>query len=422
LRLALQALTCAQWNDGGAQAALSSKGRRVRVDFKYPPEAEKFRQEIRAWLEVNAPKHEHPPYDTITVANDAEWEERKAWFRHLHSGGWIGISWPRAYGGRDADVMQAVVFHEELARFHAHLPYIGAGVALVGPTLIQWGTEAQKARFIPRILSGEDTWCQGYSEPNAGSDLTRLQTKASLEGDYFVVNGSKIWTSQAHRVDWMFLLCRTDPKEPGSRGLSYILVDMKTPGITTRPMVEINGQVSFNQVFFDNARVPKENIVGKINEGWRVANTTLSYERNFGGRQFPNMVRDLLKLAQKVPLNGRPAWENDAVRQRIAAFACEAEALKYTAFRGITRRLKGQSPGPESSTVKLSGTELNLRIQMFATELLGPFAQLERGDDFSIDGGKWLGRAITARGGTIAGGSNEIQRNIIGERVLRLPR
>ncbi len=181
--------------------------------------------------------------------------------------------------------MQAMVFHEELARFHAHLPYIGAGVALVGPTLIQWGTEAQKTRFIPRILSGEDTWCQGYSEPNAGSDLTGLQTKANLEGDYFVVNGSKIWTSQAHRVDWMFLLCRTDPKEPGSRGLSYILVDMKTPGITTRPMVEINGEVSFNQVFFDNARVPKENIVGKLNEGWRVANTTLSYERNFGGRQ-----------------------------------------------------------------------------------------------------------------------------------------
>ncbi len=392
------------------------------MDFKYPPEAEKFRQEIRAWLEVNATKQEHPPYDTITVANDEEWEERRTWFRKLHSGGWIGISWPRAYGGRDADVMQAVVFHEELARVHAHLPYIGAGVALVGPTLIQWGNEAQKTHFIPRILSGADTWCQGYSEPNAGSDLTGLQTKANLEGDYFVVNGSKIWTSQAHRVDWMFLLCRTNPKEPGSRGLSYILVDMKTPGITTRPMVEINGQVSFNQVFFDNVRVPKENIVGKINEGWRVANTTLSYERNFGGRQYPNLVRDLAKLAQKVPLNGRPAWENDAVRQRIAAFACEAEALKYTAFRGITRRLKGQSPGPESSTVKLSGTELNLRIQMFATELLGPFSQLDRGDEFALDGGKWLGRAITARGGTIAGGSNEIQRNIIGERVLRLPR
>ena len=220
----------------------------------------------------------------------------------------------------------------------------------------------------------------------------------------------------------MFLLCRTDPTQPGSRGLSYILVDMKTPGITTRPMVEINGQVSFNQVFFDNVRVPKENIVGKKNEGWRVATTTLAFERNFGGRQFPSMVRDLARLAQQVQLDGRPAWENSAVRQRIAAFACEAEAIKYNAFRGITRRLKGQTPGPESSTLKVSGTELNLKIQMFATELMGPFAQVDRGSPFAVDGGKWLGRAITARGGTIAGGSNEIQRNIIGERVLKLPR
>ncbi len=392
------------------------------MDFKYPPEAEEFRKEIRAWLEINAPKHKHPPYDTITVGSDEEWAERRTWYRKLHSGGWIGIAWPREYGGRDADVMQAVVFHEELARFNAHLPYIGAGVALAGPTLIQWGNEAQKKRFIPKILSGEETWCQGYSEPNAGSDLTGLRTMAIEEGDYFVVNGSKIWTSQAHRSDWMFLLCRTDPKEPGSRGLSYILVDMKTPGITTRPMVEINGKVSFNQVFFDNARVPKENIVGKKNEGWRVATTTLAFERNFGGRQYPHLVRDLARLAQEIELNGRPAWENSAVRQQVAAFACEAEAIKYNAFRGITRRLKRQPPGPESSTLKLSGTELNLRIQMFAMELLGPYAQLDHGQPFAIQGGKWLERAITARGGTIAGGSNQIQRNIIGERVLKLPR
>jgi alkylation response protein AidB-like acyl-CoA dehydrogenase len=187
-------------------------------------------------------------------------------------------------------------------------------------------------------------------------------------------------------------------------------------------MVEINGQVSFNQVFFDNARVPKENVVGKKNEGWRVATTTLAFERNFGGRQYPHMVRDLAKLAQEIQLNGRPAWENSAVRQQIAAFACEAEGIKYNAFRGITRRLKGQPPGPESSALKLSGTELNLRMQMFAMEIMGPYAQLDHGDPLAVSGGKWLGRAITARGGTIAGGSNQIQRNIIGERVLKLPR
>jgi alkylation response protein AidB-like acyl-CoA dehydrogenase len=180
--------------------------------------------------------------------------------------------------------------------------------------------------------------------------------------------------------------------------------------------------VSFNQVFFDNVRVPRENLVGKKNEGWRVATTTLSYERNFGGRQYPNVVRDLARLAKKVQINGRPASEDSAVRQKIAAFACEAEAIKYTAFRGITRRVKGQPPGPESSTIKICGTELNLKIQMFAMELLGAYAQLDRKESFAIDGGKWLERALTSRGGTIAGGSNEIQRNIIGERVLKLPR
>jgi alkylation response protein AidB-like acyl-CoA dehydrogenase len=392
------------------------------VDFKYPPAAEEFRKEISAWLEVYAPKHKHPSYDSITVASDEEWEERKAWYRKLHSGGWIGIAWPREYGGRDADVMQAVVFHEELARFNAQVPYIGAGLALAGPTLIRWGSDEQKKRFIPKILSGEETWCQGYSEPNAGSDLTSLRTLAVDDGNYFVVNGAKVWTSQAHRTDWMFLLCRTDLTQAGSRGLSYILVDMKTPGITTRPMVEINGQVSFNKVFFDNLRVPKVNLVGKKNDGWRVATTTLAFERNFGGRQYPNLVRDLARMARTVRIEGGPAWENSTVRQQIAAFACEAEAIKYNAFRGITRRLKGQPPGPESSTLKLSGTELNLRIQMFAMQLLGPYAQLDRGEALAVDGGKWLERAITARGGTIAGGSNEIQRNIIGERVLKLPR
>lgn len=220
----------------------------------------------------------------------------------------------------------------------------------------------------------------------------------------------------------MFLLCRTDPTQAGSRGLSYILVDMKTPGITTRPMVEINGQVSFNRVFFDNVRVPKENLVGKKNEGGRVATTTLAFERNFGGRQYPNLVRDLARMARELRINGAPAWESTAVRQQIAAFACEAQAIKYNAFRGMTRRLKGQPPGPESSTLKLAGTELNLRIQMFAMELLGPYAQLDRGEPFAVDRGKWLERAIGSRGGTIAGGSNEIQRNIIGERVPKLPR
>ncbi len=323
------------------------------MDFKYPPEAEKFRQEIRAWLEVNAPKHEHPPYDMITVANDEEWEERKAWYRKLHSGGWIGISWPRAYGGRDADVMEAVVFHEELARFHAHLPYIGAGVALVGPTLIQWGTEAQKTHFIPRILSGEDTWCQGYSEPNAGSDLTAAANQGQPRRRLL----------RRQRLQDLDL--------PGPSG------GLDVPAVPHRPQAARQPRPVLYPGRHENARYHhppdgRDQRPGQLQPG---------VLRQRAGAQGKHRRQDQRGLARrdhdagltsaisadgsirtwsktwrgwprKFQLNGRPAWENDAVRQKIAAFACEAEALKYTAFRGITRRLKGQSPGPESSTVK----------------------------------------------------------------------
>jgi len=391
------------------------------MDVRYPAEAETYREKVQAFLAEHLPAGWHG----IGALDD---EERRRfteeWRLTLSEHGYLAVSWPKEYGGGGLTPLETVVLAEEFTRAGVPMGIVNDvfSIAMVGNTLLDWGTDEQKRHYLPRILSGEDRWCQGYSEPNAGSDLTALRTMAIEEGDYFVVNGSKIWTSQAHRTDWMFLLCRTDPKQPGSRGLSYILVDMKTPGLTTRPMVEINGQVSFNQVFFENVRVPKENLVGKKNEGWRVATTTLAFERNFGGRQYPNLVRDLARMAREVQINGRPAWEDSAVRQQIAAFMCEAEAIKYNAFRGITRRLKRQPPGPESSVLKLAGTELNLRIQMFAMEVLGPYAQLSRGEPFAVDGGKWLERAITARGGTIAGGSNQIQHNIIGERVLKLPR
>src|SRR5579871_6827525 len=208
------------------------------------------------------PRENIAPFDTITVANDAEWQARKDWYRKLHSGGWVGISWPKVYGGRDAPALHAMVFHEELGRVHAPLPYIGAGAALVGPTLIQWGTEKQKQRFIPKILSGEETWCQGYSEPNAGSDLASLQTRAVDHGDFFMLEGSKIWTSGAQWADWMYLLARTDPTAPKHKGISCFYLDMKSPGIELRPLVTMAGHRHFNQVFFDKVRVPRKNLVG----------------------------------------------------------------------------------------------------------------------------------------------------------------
>ncbi|HEY6394475.1 MAG TPA: acyl-CoA dehydrogenase family protein, partial [Candidatus Binataceae bacterium] len=284
------------------------------------------------------------------------------------------------------------------------------------------GTEEQKKRFIPKILSGDEVWCQGYSEPGAGSDLASLQTRAIEDGDDFVVNGQKVWTSAAQHADWIFLLVRTDPEAPKHKGISYLLVDMRSPGVEVRPLVQITGASGFNEVFFEDVRVPKKNLVGAKNQGWQVAITTLMFERNGAGGGGGGQIRELVKLAKSVQRNGRSAWEDGSVRQKIAEFYCEAEALKYTGYRQLTRRLKGLPPGPEGSIMKLCGTELNLRIQMFAMEMLGPYSQMEYKAPFAVDKGKWSFRMLAARGGTIAAGSNQIQHNIIGERVLGLPK
>jgi len=394
------------------------------MDFNYSEEAEAFRHELRAWLEKNAPHNATLPLDGITEGGEDDWNGRIGWYRKLASSGWTCVDWPVEYGGRGLSLLQTVVYHEELLRFNAPLPFIGSGPGLIGPTLMHWGTEEQKKRFIPKIITGEEVWCQGYSEPNAGSDLASLQTRAVEEGDYFVIQGQKIWTSNAQHSDWAFVLCRTDPEAPKHRGISYILVDMKTPGITVRPLVQMTGARGFNEVFFDEVRVPKKNLVGEKNQGWQVAITTLMFERNVsaGGRPVIAMVNELAKLAQQLKRNGKSAWDDPAVRQKIAEFKCEAEALRYTNLRQLTRRLKGLAPGPEGSIMKLCGTELNLRMQLFAMELLGPYSQLAYQSPMAIDEGRWSYRMLGARAGTIAAGTNQIQHNIIGERVLGLPK
>src|SRR5271169_5213795 len=395
----------------------------MTMDFDFTAADDEFRREFRAWLEANAADAPVPRNIFMTEGKES-FEEQVRWGRKLAAGGWFAVDWPREFGGRGATVLQSIVYHQELARLGLGEPAMGQGPTLLGPTLLHWGTAEQKQRYLPKILKCEEIWCQGYSEPGAGSDLASIQTRAIEDGDDFVVNGQKIWTSQAQFADMIFMLVRTDPDAPKHKGISYLLVDMHSPGVTVRPLVQMTGGKGFNEVFFEDVRVPKKNIVGERNNGWQVAMTTLMFERSGGGGDRGGMgqVRELAKLAKSLPRNGSTAWDDGSVRQKIAEFACEAVALRYTGYRQLTRRLKGMPPGPEGSMMKLCGTELNLRIQLFAMELLGPYSQMEYKAPFAVDKGKWSFRMLAARGGTIAAGSNQIQHNIIGERVLGLPK
>jgi alkylation response protein AidB-like acyl-CoA dehydrogenase len=392
------------------------------MDFNYSPEDEAFRNELRTWLEANK-RHAPAPRNMMASESDEDWNDRVRWHKKLHEGGWVAVNWPKEYGGRGATVMQRLIYREELQRLNLSEPFVGMGISLLGPTLMHWGNDEQKRRHLPAILKGEEIWCQGYSEPGSGSDLASLQTRAVEEGDYFVVNGQKVWTSMAQHADMIFLLVRTDPAAPKHKGISYLLVDMHSPGVTVRPLVQMTGGRGFNEVFFEDVRVPKKNLVGELNNGWQVAITTLMFERGGGGGEgVMNEVTELAELARRLPRNGGNAWDDPGVRQKVAEFASDAMALKYTGYRQLTRQLKGMPPGPEGSMMKLCNTELALKIALFAMELLGPYSQLEYGAEFAIDKGKWSLRMLAARGPTIYAGTNQIQHNIIGERVLGLPK
>ena len=277
--------------------------------------------------------------------------------------------------------MQQVIFDEEYFRARAPILPAQVGLNLLGPTLIHWGTEAQKQRYLPKILGADELWCQGYSEPGAGSDLAGLRTRAVDHGDHFVVNGQKVWTSGAHFADWCFLLVRTDPEAPKHHGISYLLVDMKTPGVTVRPLVLLNGHRHFNEVFFEDVAVPKENLVGPLNEGWKVTTTTLMFERSgAGGRDHAAQIARLAELAKQFPSRQEPAWNESHIRQQLAQLAIDVKALQVTRLRGLTRRLRGEPPGPEGSILKLFGSELAQRIADFSATLLGPYATVDARD------------------------------------------
>src|SRR5438270_2192978 len=378
------------------------------MDFADSPEHAEFRREFRQWLDANLTDdlRVEDAQDQRIAPDRETFDKRIRWQKKMHAGGWVGLSWPKEYGGRGANFMQQVIYDEEYFRARAPILPCASGLGLLGPTLIHWGTEEQKKRHLPKILSADEIWCQGYSEPGAGSDLASLRTRAIDKGDHFVVNGQKVWTSGAHFADWCFLLVRTDPDAPKHHGISYLLVDMKMPGITVRPLVLLNGHRHFNEVFFEDVAVPKENLVGPLNQGWKVAMTTLMFERGgAGGRDHAAQIARLAELAKQFPSRQEPAWSESHIRQQLAQLAIDVKALQVTRLRGLTRRLRGEPPGPEGSILKLFGSELALRIADFSSTLLGPYALLGASTETVPDAPRWGQPGLGARQYPIPGGT-----------------
>ena len=395
------------------------------MDFEYAPEQQAFRNEFRAWLSKNLPPDlclDDAADDR--VASDREtFERRRAWQKTMHEAGWVGISWPKEYGGRGATLIERVIWDEEYAAARAPVLPAAMGLNLVGPTIIHWGTDEQKRRYLRPILSGEEVWAQGFSEPGAGSDLAGLRTRAEDQGDYFLINGQKVWTSGAHFAHWIIVLARTDPNAPKHKGISAFLVPLDTKGITVRPLVLLTGHRHFNEVFFEDVVVPKENVLGPLNQGWTVSTTTLMHERHSAGARNPiGQVKSLIAVARRLRGDSATAWDDPLVRQRLAQLAIDCEAMKYTRMRSLTRQLRGEPPGPEGSILKVFGSELGVRIADAAGEILGMHALVNEGSEEVPDAPRWFNRVLAARQYTISAGTSEIQRNIIGERVLGLPK
>lgn len=392
------------------------------MDLRESPEDQAFRARVRAWFE------QHRPGQLSTL------EQRRAWHRTLYEAGFVGMGWPREYGGQGARPMEQAIVSDEMTRANAPGWTNTLGIGFIGPTIIAHGTEAQKRRYLRKILTAEELWCQLYSEPNAGSDLAGLQTSARRQNGYYVVNGSKIWTSQGLTADYAILLARTDPTVPKHKGISYFLVDMQSPGVDVRPLKQITGSAEFAEVFLTNVEIPAENLIGEEGQGWELAQTTLGYERGANAlsrytRWKANLNR-LIEVCRVLPRNGGAAIDDPLVRQRLGRIATELEIMRYSGLRVLSRLEQGQHPGPESSVDKLYYSEMDKRHQELVQEILGPYGQTtnlppELDLESSTTQGHpadWAYNFLWSRAGTIYSGSSEIQKNIIGERVLRLPR
>ncbi|PYM04904.1 MAG: acyl-CoA dehydrogenase [Candidatus Rokuibacteriota bacterium] len=395
------------------------------MDFTLSPSEEAFRAELRAWLALHAPG-DWAKLRRRFGSREEQIEFLKDWQRRLYAAGYVGLDWPKAYGGRGASVMEQAIFYEEMARARAPELPNAIGLDMAGPALMRHGTEAQKQTHLPRILSAEHIFCQGFSEPNAGSDLAALQTRAVRDNGNFVVNGQKVWTSYAHYANWCILLARTDPEAPKHRGLTFLLVGMDSPGVTVRPLRQASGDAEFNELFFDGVCVPPENVVGRVNGGWEVAITTLMFERGPRTLSRQLILREgidaAIELARTVERDGITAARDPVMRQRLAQLCIDAQALRCSTLRVLTRLLRGEPPGPEGSASKLFFSETWQRLLECVLEIEGPYATLWEGSEYAIDDGYWQVRFLRSRGDTIAAGTSEIQRNILAERVLGLPK
>jgi alkylation response protein AidB-like acyl-CoA dehydrogenase len=380
---------------------------RAQMDLTLNDSERAFRDELRAWIEDNHPGPAPHGGDQLQFEFEREWQRR------LHEGGWAGISWPKEYGGRGATLVEQSIFGEELARAKAPRPANVLGLVMGGPVVIAHGTQEQKERYLAPILSGDEIWCQGFSEPESGSDLASLKTRARRDGDGWVVSGQKVWTTLAHRAKWCMLLARTNPDAPKHRGITYFLLDMDQPGVEVRPLVQITGEAEFNELFIEDARIPDENVVGEVDQGWPVAITTLMHER--AGLAMALQVELQIALAELIDeIKGTPRASDPVVRDRLAQLFIEGQALRLNAFRGITGQMKRGFPGPEGSLGKWHWAEINQALTQLALDLRGPRA--------IVADSVWAFRYLRARGNSIEGGTTEIPKNIVAEGVLGLPR
>ena len=394
------------------------------MHFEDTPEEAAFRAKAHAWLEANAelkgPDDAAPDLlgeraDEETIRQAKEWQAKKA------DAGWACLTWPKEYGGQGLGRMENVIFNQEEAKFRLPPNIYAIGHGMLGPTLIAHGTEEQKTKYLPNMIRGGEVWCQAFSEPDAGSDLAALRTSAVRDGDEWILNGQKIWCTGAQYCDWGMLPARSDPDATKHAGLTYFIVDMRTPGIEIRPIKQINGGQAFNEIFFSDVRVPDSNRLGAEGDGWGVAITTLMNERlSLGAGGMGGRFRDLMRLARESRRNGKPAIQDSAVRQKLADIYIRSKGIQYTGYRALSALSRGDTPGPEGSIGKAVGAPLLQEIAAFATELQGPMGGLlDRAA--APQEASWQEAYLSAPGMRIAGGTDEILKNIIAERVLQLP-
>lgn len=388
------------------------------MDFKDSPEEAAFRKEVQAFIKAEAP---------LAGADFQEaWQKGQTWWKKLQDKGWIAPAWPKEYGGAGMTVMQQFIFNEEMATQRAPRPmHLIIGLGMAGPTLIVHGTEDQKKRFLPQMLSGGDIWCQGYSEPEAGSDLASLKTRAVRDGDDYVINGQKTWTTLAHQAKWMIMLARTDPDAPKHKGISYFIVEMNSPGLTVQPLVNMTGGHEFNEVFLDNVRVPKENMVGEENRGWYAAVTTLDFERSSIGSAIGlrQEMDSLVNYAREHTEDHTSTLGfSPTLRYELSDRLVETEVARMLSYRVASLQSRGLIPNYEASALKLFSTELHQRISETAIKILGLYGQLERESPWAPLKGRLCYNFLRGAAHTIEGGTSEIQRNIIAQRGLGLPR